>query len=98
MDVQREKLMQEKQRRWRYGRGKLSIYSGKKEEGQWIKRSKNELESLYKKSRISQTIRSQKIRGLGNMTSMKEERLIKQTLTKEVAGRRGKGRPRTIQI
>lgn len=69
-----------------------------KYEEQWKRRTNDESKSLYNKPLLSQIKRCRRIKWFSQLTRMKEKRLIRQTLTKGVTRRMGKGIPRIIWI
>jgi len=70
------------------------IYDRKYEDGEWKSRTNRELEELSKAENIAKWIKGQRIRLLGHLERMKEDRMPKKIFTQELEGTRRRGRPR----
>jgi hypothetical protein len=70
------------------------IYGAKYEDGEWKSRKKRELEELSKEENIVKWIKGQRIRWLGHLERMEEDRMPKKIFTQELKGTRRRGRPK----
>ena len=70
------------------------IYDRKYEDGEWKSRTNRELEELSKAENIAKWIKGQRIRLLGHLERMKEDRMTKKIFTQGLEGTRRRGRPR----
>jgi hypothetical protein len=70
------------------------IYGLKYEDGEWKSRTNQELEELSKGENIVKWIKGQRIRWLGHLEGMEEDRTPKKIFTQELEGTRLRGRPR----
>lgn len=71
------------------------IFGGKKTEEGWVRRSNEELKTLYKETNIIGIVRSQRLRWLGHIERMSEERVPRMIITRTIGGKKRQGRPRT---
>jgi len=69
------------------------IYGAKYEDGEWKSRTNRELEELSKGENIVKWIKGQRIRWLGHLERMEEDRMHKKIFTQELEGPRRRGRP-----
>lgn len=74
------------------------IYGGKKVGDLWIRRTNAELMEMYGEPSITSLVRAQRIRWLGHVARLQNERPTKQVLTGGITGRRQRGRPRSTWI
>jgi hypothetical protein len=70
------------------------IYGAKYEDGEWKIKANRELEELIKGENIVKWIKGQRIRWLGHLERMEEDRMSKKIFTKELEGTKRRGRPR----
>lgn len=70
------------------------IFRGKLVDGMWQRRSNYELQELYKEPNIVGIVKAQRLRWLGHIVRMPEERVPKRILKSEIGGRKRRGRPR----
>jgi len=70
------------------------IYGTKYENGEWKSRTNRELEEMSKGENVVKWIKGQRIRWLGHLARMEEDRMPKNTFTQEMEGTRRRGRPR----
>ena len=70
------------------------IYGPKYENGEWKSRTSRELEETSKRENIVNWIKGQRIRWLGHLERMEEDRMPKKIFTQELEGTRRRGRPR----
>ena len=70
------------------------IYDRKYEDGEWKSRTNRELEELSKAENIAKWIKGQRIRLLGHLERMKEDRMPKKIFTQELEGTRRRERHR----
>jgi hypothetical protein len=70
------------------------IYGHKYEEGEWKIRKNRELEELNKGENIVKWIKGQRIRWLGHLERVEEDRMPKKVFTQELEGTRRRERPR----
>jgi hypothetical protein len=70
------------------------IYGPKYENGEWKSGTNRELEELSKEENIVKWIKGQRIRWLGHLERMEEDRMPKKIFTQEMEGTRRKGRSR----
>ena len=71
------------------------IFGGvKSTEGEWRRRTNQEVMNLYRRPRITQKIRAQRIRWLGHITRMPGQRIAKRVLEEGRGEKRRRGRPR----
>jgi hypothetical protein len=70
------------------------IYGAKYEDGEWKSRRNRELEGLSKGENIVKRIKEQRIRWLGHLERVEEDRMAKKIFTQELEGMRQRGRPR----
>jgi len=70
------------------------IYGPKYENRAWKSRTNRELEEMSKGENIVKWIKQQRIRWLGHLERMEEDRMPKKIFTQELVGTRQKGRPR----
>jgi hypothetical protein len=66
----------------------------KYENGEWKSRTNRELEELSKGENTVKWIKGQRIRRLGHLERMEEDRMPKKIFTQELEGTRRRGRPR----
>lgn len=71
------------------------IYGGRKVEGEWKRRTNKELQELYKGPTIVQYIKQQRIRWLGHIQRLDNNRMTKKVLQTSSIGTKAKGRPRS---
>jgi len=69
------------------------IYGPKYENGEWKSRTNRELEEMSKEENIVKWIKGQRIRWLGHLERMEEDRLPEKIFTQELEGTRRR-RPR----
>jgi hypothetical protein len=70
------------------------IYGPKYEKGEWKSRKNRELEEMSKGENILKWIKGQRIRWLGHLERMEEDRMPKKMFTQELEGMRRRGRLR----
>jgi hypothetical protein len=70
-----------------------TIYGPKYEDGEWKSKTNRELEELSKGENIVKWIKGQRIRWLGHLERMEEDRMPKKDFTRELEGTRRRGRP-----
>ena len=70
------------------------IYGHKYENGEWKSHKNRELEEMRKGENIVKLIKGQRIRWLGHLERMEEDRMPKKIFTQELEGTRRRGRPR----
>ena len=71
-----------------------SVLESKYEDGEWKSRTNCKLEELSKGENIVKWIKGQRIRRLGHLERMEEDRMPKTMFTQELEGMRRRGRPR----
>jgi len=72
----------------------MRIYGPKYENGEWKSGTYRELEEMSKGENIVKWIKGQRIRWLGHLERMEEDRMPKKIFTQELGGTRKRGRPR----
>lgn len=70
------------------------IYGGKKDGEVWIRRTNEEVMNLYREPPISQVVKATRLRWLGHLERMSEERTAKMMKNIDMGGTKKKGRPR----
>ena len=70
------------------------IYGPKYENGEWKSRTNRELEEMSKWENIVKWIKEQRIRWLGHLERMEEDRMPKKIFTQELEGTRRRGKHR----
>jgi len=70
------------------------IYGAKYGNGEWKSRTNRELEEMSKGENIVKWIKGQRIRWLGHLERMEEDRMSKKIFTQELEGTRRRGKPR----
>jgi len=70
------------------------MYGPKYENEEWKSRTNRELEEMSKGENIVKWIKGQRIRWLGHLERMEEDRMPKKIFTQELGGMRRRGRPR----
>jgi hypothetical protein len=70
------------------------IYGPKYEHGEWRTKTNRELEEMSKKENVVKWIKGQRIRWLGHLERMEENRMTKMIFSQELEGPRRRGRPR----
>jgi len=70
------------------------IYGPKRENGEWKSRANRELEETSRGENIVSWIKGRRIRWLGHLGRMEEDRMPKKIFTQELEGTRRRGRPR----
>jgi len=70
------------------------IYGPKYENGEWKNRTNRELEEMSKGENIVKRKKGQRIRWLGHLEIMEEDRMPKKIVTQELEVTRRRGRPR----
>ena len=70
------------------------IYGPKYEKGEWRSRKNRELEEMSKGENKVTWIKGQRIRRLGHLERIEEDRMPKEIFTQELEGTRRRGRPR----
>ena len=70
------------------------IYGPKYENGKWKSRTNREVEEMSKRKNIVKWIKGQRMRWLGHLERMEEDRMPKKIFTRELEGTRTRGRPR----
>jgi hypothetical protein len=70
------------------------IYGRKYENGEWKSRTNRELEEMSKVEDTVKWIKGQRMRWLGHLQRMEEDRMPKKIFTQELEGTRRRGRPR----
>jgi len=70
------------------------IYGPKYENGEWESRTNRELEETSKGENIVKWMKGERIRWLGHLERMEENRMPKKIFTQELEGTRRRGRPR----
>ena len=68
------------------------MYGPKYENGEWKSRTNRELEEMSKAENIVKWIKGQRIRWLGHLDRMEEDRMPKKIFTQELEGTRRRGR------
>jgi hypothetical protein len=71
------------------------IYGGKCEEGQWLRRTNQELNALYGEENIVGVVKAQRLRWLGHLVRMGEQRTPNKIYRTKVGGKRRRGRPKS---
>uniref|UniRef100_V5GM53 Endonuclease-reverse transcriptase n=1 Tax=Anoplophora glabripennis TaxID=217634 RepID=V5GM53_ANOGL len=71
------------------------IYGGRKVGEMWPRRSNEELMEMYGEPSITNVIRSQRMRWLGHVVRLPNERTTRIVLTGGIVGRRKRGKPQT---
>ena len=72
----------------------VCVCGPKYEDGEWKSRTNRELEELSKGENIVKWIKEQRIRWLGHLKRVEEDRMPKKIFTQELEGTRRRGRPR----
>jgi hypothetical protein len=67
---------------------------GKYEDGEWKSRTNRELEEMSKGENIVKWIKGQRIRWLGHLERMEEDRMTKKIFTQELEGTKRRESPR----
>ena len=70
------------------------IYGAKYENGEWKSGTNRELEEMSKGENIVKWIKGRRIRWLGHLERMEEDRMPKKIFNQELEGMRRRGRPR----
>src|SRR5436190_23604898 len=70
------------------------IYGGAREENQWRRRTNQEIESIYGEPNITTRIKMQRIRWLGHVERLAEERTAKKIMNWKQDGKKKRGRPK----
>lgn len=70
------------------------IFGGVKENGIWRRRTNAEVYELYGEPKITQIIKVQRMKWLGHIIRMPNEKIVKQALDNRGLDNRGRGRPR----
>jgi len=70
------------------------IYGAKYENGEWKSWTNRELEEMSKGENIVKLIKGQRIRWLGHVERMEEDRMPTKIFTQDLEGTRRRGRPR----
>ena len=70
------------------------LYGPKYENGEWKSRMNRELEEMSKGENIVKWIKGRRIRWLGHLERMEEDRIPKKIFTRELEGTRRRERPR----
>lgn len=74
------------------------IFGGKNINGQWMRRTNNELAELYQEPKILAVIKAQRLRWLGHVQRMVPSRIPRMVVSRGLAGKRRRGRPRSRWI
>jgi len=69
------------------------LYGPKYENGEWRGRTNRELGEMSKGGNIVNWMKGQRIRWLGHLERMEEDRMTKKIFTQELEGTRRRGRP-----
>lgn len=62
--------------------------------GMWQRRSNKELEHLYGEANIVQVVKGNRMRWMGHVTRMNQDRLPRKILERSLGARKRRGRPR----
>lgn len=71
------------------------IYGGKRSAGGWERRTNKEIQELYREPDVVAVVKGQRLRWMGHIMRMSNDRIPKKLLQSNIGGRRRRGRPRT---